>query len=72
MDEALIATFPASDPVAIAIERDIRHRQNSPPTAALAHAALDTCYPAAHLDPAPDVSQREVWSLLHLYDHPIL
>jgi hypothetical protein len=34
LDEALIGTFPASDPVAIAIERDIRNRYNSPPIAA--------------------------------------
>ena len=32
LDEALIATFPASDPVAITIERDVRNRHNSPPT----------------------------------------
>jgi hypothetical protein len=32
LDEALIETFPASDPVAITIERDIRNRHNSPPT----------------------------------------
>jgi hypothetical protein len=32
LDEALIETFPASDPVAITIERDIRNRHSSPPT----------------------------------------
>ena len=32
LDEALIETFPASDPVAITIERDIRNRHNSAPT----------------------------------------
>ena len=34
LDEALIETFPASDPVAITIERDIRHRHNSQPAPA--------------------------------------
>jgi hypothetical protein len=32
LDEALIETFPANDPVAITIERAIRNRHNSPPT----------------------------------------
>ena len=34
LDEALIETFPASDPVAITIERDIRNRHNSQPAPA--------------------------------------
>ena len=34
LDEALIETFPASDPVAITIERDIRNRYNSQPAPA--------------------------------------
>ena len=34
LDEALIETFPASDPVAITIERDIRNRHNSQPALA--------------------------------------
>ena len=38
LDEALIETFPASDPVAITIERDIRNRHNSPPIVLSAHA----------------------------------
>lgn len=39
LDEALIETFPASDPVAITIERDVRHRHSSPPSALSARAA---------------------------------
>ena len=31
LDEALIETFPASDPVAITIERDIRNRHTRDP-----------------------------------------
>ena len=38
LDEALLETFPASDPIAIAIERDIRNRHDSAPTAASARA----------------------------------
>ena len=53
LDEALIETFPASDPVAITIERDIRNRHNSPPIVLPARAGSRSALPRSgrHLRP---------------------